>query len=155
MCSLQVDPFTSVSAAHHIGENVRHRIHESHPEVAEVFIHIDPAFSQISTDVGVKENLNGKTDNNNDGYSLEENEIDDVISGIFKSQFSKLEHITPHLLQNKLMLDVEVSMPSDIMIRDAMLMAEEVKKEILGTASDVIHVSVQLRLSPANYTTLS
>lgn len=37
---MQVDPFTSVSAAHHIGENVRLQIHESHPEVAEVFIHI-------------------------------------------------------------------------------------------------------------------
>ncbi|XP_021856139.1 metal tolerance protein 2 isoform X2 [Spinacia oleracea] len=39
---IEVDPFTSVSAAHHIGENVRHRIHESHPEVVEVFIHIGP-----------------------------------------------------------------------------------------------------------------
>lgn len=38
--SCQVDPFCSVSAAHDIGENVRHQIHESHPEVAEVFIHI-------------------------------------------------------------------------------------------------------------------
>jgi divalent metal cation (Fe/Co/Zn/Cd) transporter len=37
---LQVDPLCSVSAAHYIGENVRHQIHKSHPEVAEVFIHI-------------------------------------------------------------------------------------------------------------------
>ena len=44
MCFLQVDPFASVSAAHHIGENVRHRIHESHPEVAEVFIQIGRYF---------------------------------------------------------------------------------------------------------------
>lgn len=36
----QVDPFSSVSAAHEIGEHVRHQIHKSHPEVAEVFIHI-------------------------------------------------------------------------------------------------------------------
>ncbi|XP_021746446.1 metal tolerance protein C1-like isoform X1 [Chenopodium quinoa] len=35
---IEVDPFTSVSAAHHISEHVRQRIHESHPEVAEVFI---------------------------------------------------------------------------------------------------------------------
>uniref|UniRef100_A0A803N9D5 Cation efflux protein cytoplasmic domain-containing protein n=1 Tax=Chenopodium quinoa TaxID=63459 RepID=A0A803N9D5_CHEQI len=39
--NLRVDPFTSVSAAHHTGEHIRHRIHESHPEVAEVFIHLD------------------------------------------------------------------------------------------------------------------
>ena len=38
--SLQVDPFSSVSAAHYVGENVRHQIHKSHPEVSEVFIHI-------------------------------------------------------------------------------------------------------------------
>lgn len=37
---LQVDPFTSVSDAHHVGETVRHKLHESHPEVSEVFIHI-------------------------------------------------------------------------------------------------------------------
>lgn len=37
---LQVDPLCSVSAAHYIGEKVRHRIHKSHPKVAEVFIHI-------------------------------------------------------------------------------------------------------------------
>lgn len=37
---LQVDPFSSVSAAHGVGENVRHQIHKSHPEVSEVFIHI-------------------------------------------------------------------------------------------------------------------
>jgi divalent metal cation (Fe/Co/Zn/Cd) transporter len=37
---LQVDPLCSVSAAHYIGENVRHQIHKLHPEVAEVFIHI-------------------------------------------------------------------------------------------------------------------
>lgn len=38
--SVQVDPFSSVSAAHNVGENVRHQIHKSHPEVSEVFIHI-------------------------------------------------------------------------------------------------------------------
>lgn len=38
--SLQVDPFSSVSAAHDVGENVRDRIQKLHPEVAEVFIHI-------------------------------------------------------------------------------------------------------------------
>lgn len=38
--TLQVDPFSSVSAAHDVGENVRHQIHKSHPTVAEVFIHI-------------------------------------------------------------------------------------------------------------------
>lgn len=37
---LQVDPFSSVSAAHGVGENVRRQIHKSHPEVSEVFIHI-------------------------------------------------------------------------------------------------------------------
>jgi len=42
ICSftLQVDPFSSVSAAHDIGENVRHQIHKSHPTVVEIFIHI-------------------------------------------------------------------------------------------------------------------
>ncbi|PIA44477.1 hypothetical protein AQUCO_01700226v1 [Aquilegia coerulea] len=37
---IEVDPFSSVSAAHGIGENVRRHIQKSHAEVAEVFIHI-------------------------------------------------------------------------------------------------------------------
>lgn len=49
MFGLQVDPFSSVSAAHVIGENVRHQIHKSHPEVTEVFIHIG-IFPSLSKD---------------------------------------------------------------------------------------------------------
>lgn len=41
---MQVDPFSSVSAAHDIGENVRQQIHKLHNEVAEVFIHIGKCF---------------------------------------------------------------------------------------------------------------
>jgi divalent metal cation (Fe/Co/Zn/Cd) transporter len=37
---LQVHPFLSVSAAHDIGETVRHHIQKTHKQVAEVFIHI-------------------------------------------------------------------------------------------------------------------
>lgn len=40
----QVDPFYSVSAAHEVEENVRDEIRKSHPEVAEVFIHIGNNF---------------------------------------------------------------------------------------------------------------
>lgn len=55
--SLQVDPFCSVSAAHDIGENVRHQIHDSHPEVAEVFIHIgkNVFFNQLFLFIKFKE----------------------------------------------------------------------------------------------------
>lgn len=35
-----MDPFSSVSAAHDVGENVRRQLQQSHPEVAEVFIHV-------------------------------------------------------------------------------------------------------------------
>ncbi|KAL5123787.1 Metal tolerance protein C1 [Glycine soja] len=42
---IEVDPFSSVSAAHDIGENVRHQIHKSHPTVVEVFIHIGSTLS--------------------------------------------------------------------------------------------------------------
>lgn len=37
---MQVDPFSSVSAAHEIGENVSREIQRLHPEIAEVFVHI-------------------------------------------------------------------------------------------------------------------
>ena len=44
----QVDPFSSVSAAHDVGENVRRKIQQSHPEIAEVFIHIGEPLLSLS-----------------------------------------------------------------------------------------------------------
>ncbi|KAH9625571.1 hypothetical protein KSS87_009924 [Heliosperma pusillum] len=149
---IEVDSFASVSAAHHIGENVRRRIHKSHPEIAEVFIHIDPLIPQISSDVKEHVEEGGKSAN----VSLEQDDIYKIVSGIFSSQFSEtmtVEHITPHLLRNKILLDIEVSMPPNIMISDAMLMAQEAKKEILGSISNVVQVNIQLRLSQPNHHT--
>lgn len=36
----QVDPWLSVSAAHNIGEAVRHQLRMHHPNVTESFVHI-------------------------------------------------------------------------------------------------------------------
>ncbi|CAM6110383.1 unnamed protein product [Calypogeia fissa] len=40
---IEVDPWLSVSAAHNIAEAVRHQVQRKHPEVAETFVHIEPA----------------------------------------------------------------------------------------------------------------
>ncbi|GAB4829807.1 hypothetical protein Ancab_019461 [Ancistrocladus abbreviatus] len=62
-----------------------------------------------------------------------------------------VEHITRHLLQGKILLQIEVSMPPDIMIRDAMALAAEAKEEILETLSDISQVGILLRLSQQNH----
>ncbi|KAM4086637.1 hypothetical protein ACJW30_10G117600 [Castanea mollissima] len=145
---IEVDPLCSVSAGHYIGENVRHHIHKSHPEVAEVFIHIDPAISQISASIadqqesskGTKQNIN---------IPAEDKDIDAVVSNVILSRFPErmvVERVTHHLLQGKLLLQIEVSMPPEMLIGDAKEMAEEAENEILKAASNIIHVSIQLRL---------
>ncbi|KAL3683822.1 hypothetical protein R1sor_001844 [Riccia sorocarpa] len=40
---LEVDPWLSVSAAYQIGQAVRQQVQKEHPEVAETFVHIEPA----------------------------------------------------------------------------------------------------------------
>ncbi|PON57150.1 Cation efflux protein [Parasponia andersonii] len=142
----QVDPFYSVSAAHDIGEDVRHQIHKSHPEVAEVFIHIDPATSQISSG-DKQESLKRTTCEKS--FSVKDNEIEAAISSIISSKFQEnmvVEHITRHSLKGKVLLQIEVSMPSNMLIRDAMEVAERAEDEILKADPDIIHVSIQLRL---------
>ncbi|PQQ14519.1 hypothetical protein Pyn_35033 [Prunus yedoensis var. nudiflora] len=57
-----------------------------------------------------------------------------------------VERITHHLLRGKMLLQIEVSMPADILIRDAVELAKEAEEEILKAATNVIHVSIQLRL---------
>uniref|UniRef100_A0A803NQI7 Cation efflux protein cytoplasmic domain-containing protein n=3 Tax=Cannabis sativa TaxID=3483 RepID=A0A803NQI7_CANSA len=141
--NIEVDPFCSVSAAHDIGEDVRHQIHKSHPEVAEVFIHIDPATSQISSSV------NHQQENSKRTTCEKSDEIEAAVSNIITDKFQEnmvVEHITRHSLQGQVLLQIEVSMPPSMFIRDAMEVAKKAEEEILKAHPDIVHVSVQLRL---------
>ncbi|MBA0708885.1 hypothetical protein Golax_023967 [Gossypium laxum] len=144
-----VDPFSSVSTAHGIGENVRNQIHKSHPEVTEVFIHIDPAYVEFSPDVmDQNEGLKTITEQNSN-MSVGEGNVQAIVSHILSSKFPKkfkVERITQHTLQGKMVLEVEVTMPPEIMIREAMDTAKEAEKEIMKAASNIVHVNLQLRL---------
>ncbi|XP_034690814.1 metal tolerance protein 2 isoform X2 [Vitis riparia] len=145
---IEVDPFSSVSAAHNVGENVRHQIHKSHPGVSEVFIHIDPAISQISPSIMEQQENLKEMNYQKRNVSSEHNGVE-IVSNVLSSKFSEkmvVERITQHLLQGNTLLQVEVSMPPHILIRDAMRVAEEAEEEILKVASDVIRVSILLRL---------
>ncbi|XP_028804237.1 metal tolerance protein 2 isoform X2 [Neltuma alba] len=137
--NIEVDPFSSVSAAHDIGENVRHHIHKSHPTVAEIFIHIDPADQQVTWSDDMDQNS---------GIPTGHNHIDKIVSDIISSNFAQMavERVTRHTLQGKIILQIEVSMPPDMQIRNAMEIAEEAEKEVLKAVSDVTRVSIQLRL---------
>ncbi|CAI0446061.1 unnamed protein product [Linum tenue] len=135
---IEVDPFCSVSAAHGIGESVRKEIHTSHPEIAEVFIHIDPAFLESPP----------KMQKGQSTY-LEDKDVEAIINSILLSKFNenmKVERVTRHLINGKILLEIEVDMPANILIRDAKVVAEEAEREILKETSDVSRVSMQLRL---------
>lgn len=147
--NIEVDPFSSVSAAHEVGENVHHVIQKLHPEVAEVFIHIDPAISLFSADTKDQQGNMMETDWRNRNLSSEHKDIEDIVSNILSSKFSEkmvLERITRHLFPDKILLQVEVSMPPDILIRDAIKVAEEAEREISKAAPDAVEVCIQLRL---------
>ncbi|KAL6978418.1 Metal tolerance protein C1 [Sarracenia purpurea var. burkii] len=147
--NIEVDPFSSVSAAHEVGENVSHQIQKLHPEVAEVFIHIDPAISLLSETTMDRQGNKNETDYHNSNLSSDHKEIEDIASNIFSSKFSEkmvLERITPHLLGDKILLQIEVSMPSDILIRDATEFAKEAEREILKAVPDGVWVCILLRL---------
>ncbi|KAG6486335.1 hypothetical protein ZIOFF_054905 [Zingiber officinale] len=144
---IEVDPFCSVSAAHDIGESVRHQIHKNHSQVAEVFIHIDPSYSYCSIS---EERKNLKDLEGRDSNSLSRHqEAETIISDILSKQFSKqmsLEHITLHSLQGKILVQALVSMPSEMLISEAMDIAKRAEKEILAATSSINQVSIQLRL---------
>ncbi|XP_043710553.1 metal tolerance protein 2-like [Telopea speciosissima] len=147
---IEVDPFLSVSAAHEIGENVRRQIQRSHTEVAEVFIHIDPAISQFSpSTTDLSENAKGM-DPVNLNVCSKNNDVEAVVSDILASKFSEkmvVEHITRHSIQGKILLQVEVSMPHEMLIRGAIDVAKKAEKEILKAApTNVNQVNILLRL---------
>ncbi|KAJ3683743.1 hypothetical protein LUZ60_013970 [Juncus effusus] len=143
---IEVDPFLSVSAAHDIGETVRNQIHKGHNQVAEAFIHIDP-YDDTLADRSSKNLVNLKNENSKIISSQQEAEM--IVSEIISARFSKkmsLDHVILHLLQGKLLLQVQVSMIPQMIIQDAMKIAKEAEKEILQADSRINKVSIQLSL---------
>ncbi|CAL4922628.1 unnamed protein product [Urochloa decumbens] len=143
---IEVYPFLSVSAAHDIGETVRHQIQMEHNQVAEVFIHIDPSYS-----MGRNMNLNRtpkNSDRNSEAIPRQQN-AEAIVSDIISSHFSKkmsLEHLMLHYVQGRVLLQVQVSMSPEILIRDAMEIAKQAEEEIMRADASISQVSVQLRL---------
>ncbi|CAN6468146.1 unnamed protein product [Victoria cruziana] len=144
---IEVDPFLSVSAAHNIGELVRCQVQKSHREVAEAFIHIDPAVSQVSHVISSLQR-NVKEGHNQIPSSNEQAKIE-AVAGILSEKFSErmtVEHITYHSLQGRILVQVQVSMPPNILIMDAMGVAKEAEEVILKAAPDIARVGIQLNL---------
>ncbi|KAL0371420.1 UNVERIFIED_CONTAM: Metal tolerance protein C1 [Sesamum angustifolium] len=146
---VEVDPFSSVSAAHDVGENVCRQLQQSHPEIAEVFIHIEPATSHIPQSV-INQNGNCKiSDHHGSTASLEQSDVEDTVSKILSSYFSDkmvVQRITRHSLQGQIFLEIEVTMPPNTLIREAVEVAGEAEKKILEIVPNLTHVSIQLRL---------
>ncbi|KAF2578161.1 hypothetical protein F2Q68_00001980, partial [Brassica cretica] len=139
-----VDPFSSVSVAHEVGEYVRGQINKNHPQVSEVFIHIDPAFLQFSSSMMDHDSIQKESN-----ICKEIKLVEATVSEIFSSRFSEkmmIKRVTPHLLHSKIWLQIEVAMPSTMTIQDAMRAAEDAEKEILKAVSNVARVSIQLSL---------
>ncbi|CAK9175956.1 unnamed protein product [Ilex paraguariensis] len=88
--TIEVDPFSSVSAAHDVGENVRRQIHTCHSEVAEVFIHIEPSTSHFPPSIMDQQGNAKGTDYQNSTASSEQNGIEDIVSSILSSEFSEV-----------------------------------------------------------------
>ncbi|XP_057782377.1 metal tolerance protein C1 isoform X2 [Salvia miltiorrhiza] len=146
---VEVDPFSSVSAAHDIGENVRSQLQLSHPEVAEVFIHIEPATSQIMESGSNHQRSCNSSDHHCNTAPLEPTDVEDTVGEILSSNFSEkmsVQRITRHSLQGQILLQIEVSMPPDTSIRDAVEVAKEAEKKILEVVTSIRHVSIQLQL---------
>ncbi|KAJ1297153.1 hypothetical protein BS78_01G356200 [Paspalum vaginatum] len=144
---IEVYPFLSVSAAHDIGETVRHQIQREHNQVAEVFIHIDPSYSTAPS-MDPKRILKDSDGRNSEAIPRQQS-AEAIVSDIISSHFSKkmsLEHLMLHYVQGRVFLQVQVSMSPEILIRDAMEVAKQAEEEILRADASISQVCVQLRL---------
>ncbi|WVZ56903.1 hypothetical protein U9M48_007369 [Paspalum notatum var. saurae] len=144
---IEVYPFLSVSAAHDIGETVRHQIQREHNQVAEVFIHIDPSYS-MAPSIDPKRILKDSDGRNSEAIPRQQS-AEAIVSNIISSHFSKkmsLEHLMLHYVQGRVFLQVQVSMSPEILIRDAMEVAKQAEEEILRADASISQVCIQLRL---------
>lgn len=141
---IEVNPLCSLSTAHQIGESVRYQIQTDHPEVTEVFIHLEPGCNQ-----DIQPSVEVQLQQDDTQLSFDSNN-QQIIANMLTSHFSEkmvVKHITKHKLQGKVMLQIEVSMPPDDTISDAIRVAEEAKRHILHATSNNMQVSFQLHLT--------
>lgn len=141
---IEVNPLCSLSTAHQIGESVRYQIQSDHPEVTEVFIHLEPGCNQ-----DIQPSVEVQLQQDDTQLSFDSNN-QQIIANMLTSHFSEkmvVKHITKHKLQGKVMLQIEVSMPPDDTISDAIRVAEEAKRHILHATSNNMQVSFQLHLT--------
>lgn len=144
---IEVYPFLSVSAAHDIGETVRHLIQKEHNQVAEVFIHIDPSYS-MGPNMNLNRTLNNFNLRNSEAIPRQQS-AEAIVSDIISSHFSEkmsLEHLMLHYVQGRVLLQVQVSMSPEILIWDAMEIAKQAEEEIMRADASISQVSLQLRL---------
>lgn len=133
---IEVDPLCSLRTAHEIGETVRYQIQNSHPQVSEVFIHLEPADKHIET-IQQQNNV------------VSEDSIEQMITHMLTSNCSQdmvVKQVSKHKLQGKNLVQVEVSMPPDVTISDAIKVTEEAKRHILHATSNSIQLSFKLQL---------
>ncbi|XP_051142171.1 metal tolerance protein 2-like [Andrographis paniculata] len=146
---IEVDPFSSVSAAHDVGEHVRYQLQQFHPEVAEVFLRIVPSISPTLGDYISRQSSCRKPKNLINNVALEHANLEEIISTILSNNVSKgmeIQRITHHSLHGHILLEVEVSMHPDTLVRDAVKAAEEAAKHIFKASPKIIHISTQLQL---------
>ncbi|XP_050364586.1 metal tolerance protein 2 isoform X3 [Argentina anserina] len=140
---IEVDPFCSVSAAHDIGEKLMYRL---------IFIiscgfSADPSLPTASPNAEELNEFPGGP--HQSSPTVDDNDIDAAVSSIISSKFAEkmiVERVTHHLLQGKMFLQIQVSMPPDILIRDAIEVAKGAEEEISKAATNITRVSIQLRL---------
>ncbi|EXB40819.1 hypothetical protein L484_009062 [Morus notabilis] len=109
----------------------------------------DPAISEISPSAVDQKESSTRSQCQCEKSSVKDGDIEEAVSSIISSKFPEsmvVERITRHSLQGKVLLQIEVSMPSDMLIQDAMDVAKTAEQEILKANPDIIHVGIQLRL---------
>jgi len=70
----------------------------------------------------------------------------DQNSNYYLMQKMSLEHLMLHYVQGRVLLQVQVSMSPELLIRDAMEVAKQAEEEILRADANISQVSMQLRL---------
>ncbi|XP_047312776.1 metal tolerance protein 2 [Impatiens glandulifera] len=153
--NIEVDPFCSVSAAHDIAESVRSELQKQHPHVLEIFLHVEPATSllvdeSMGGEYETEEEKHWHNNNRTNSAVAEHKEIEDKVRNIILCKFSEkmaIERITRHLLPEKMVLQMEVTMPDDILVGEGIKVAEEAEKEISKSLPpDSVQICIQLRL---------
>jgi len=140
--AIQVEPRLTASAAHKVGEEVRHAVLDAMPHVSEVLVHVDTN----SHDFGCP--LQDAAMRATRSHLEVEKQVRAEMMTL--PELKNVTGILVHYLPSGLSIDVQAKVASNLQVKDLVLVADRAKQRLKSVSSDIDDVKLFVDLQSSH-----